>query len=132
MRAKTFGFLYITAQPPPSAAVAPPPLPATAALPAAASRAAVVPILKTGVKVITLAGDNEGATVKLSSSRNKGYSVEISDEEGNSNQNPGVGFEINSSVQGVNNSILYNSSLTHQSPGVHLTVYSKANGACHQ
>ena len=85
-----------------------------------------------GVKVITLADDNEGATMKLSSSRKKGNSVEISDEEGNSNQNPGVGFVINSNVQDVNNSILYNSSLTHHSPGVHLSVYRKANGATNE
>ncbi|KAM7474483.1 hypothetical protein LguiB_021726 [Lonicera macranthoides] len=242
-RSTTFGqnlWLPITAQPPPSAAVAPPPLSATAAPPAAAPRAAVVPVIPSssvpplfqprifstpksplpnshvpklvspspkpspppssfqaslgvsitapttittappttpnsfpkinkshpsntpsqsprtspislppsppceinkkhysdskdsGVMVITLAGDNEGATVKLSSSRKKGYSVEISDKEGNSNQNPGVGFEINSSVQGVKNSTLHNSSLTHHSPGVHLSVYSKANGATNE
>lgn len=85
-----------------------------------------------GVRVITLAGDNKGATMKLSSSRKKGNSVEISDEEGNSNQIPGVGFVINNNVQGVNNSVLYNSSLTHHSPGVHLSVYRKANGATNE
>ncbi|KAM7493385.1 hypothetical protein LguiB_027994 [Lonicera macranthoides] len=82
-----------------------------------------------GAKVITLAGNNEGATMKLSFSREKGNSIEISDDKGNSNQNPGVGFVINSNVQGVNNSILCYSSLTHHSPGVHLSVNRKANDA---
>ncbi|KAM7490504.1 hypothetical protein LguiA_033425 [Lonicera macranthoides] len=85
-----------------------------------------------GAKIITLAGDNEGATMKLSS-RKKGNSIEISDDEGNSNQNPGVGFVINSNLQSVKNSILCcNSSLTHHSPGVHLSVNRKANGATNE
>ncbi|KAM7490501.1 hypothetical protein LguiA_033422 [Lonicera macranthoides] len=88
--------------------------------------------IDSGAKVITLGGDNDGATMKLSS-RKKGNSVEISDDEGNSNQNPGVGFAINSNVQGVNNSILCcNSSLTNHSPGVHLSVNRKANGATNE
>ncbi|KAM7490502.1 hypothetical protein LguiA_033423 [Lonicera macranthoides] len=85
-----------------------------------------------GAKVITLAGNNEGATMKLSSSRKKGNSIEISDDEGNSNQNPGVGFVINSNVQGANNSILCYSSLTNHSPGIHLSVNRKANGAANE
>ncbi|KAM7490505.1 hypothetical protein LguiA_033426 [Lonicera macranthoides] len=85
-----------------------------------------------GMKVITLAGDNDRATTKLSSSRKNGNSVEISDDEENSHQNPGVRFVINSNVQGVNNSILCYSSLTHHSPGVHLSVNKMVNGATNE
>ncbi|KAK9279045.1 hypothetical protein L1049_012720 [Liquidambar formosana] len=41
---------------------------------------------------------------------------------------PPVRTYINSNVQGVNNSILYNSSFTHHDPGVHLVLPRKPTG----
>lgn len=35
---------------------------------------------------------------------------------------------VNSNVQGVNNSIVYNSTYNNRDPGVHLSVYRKGNG----
>nr|XP_011468907.1 PREDICTED: pollen-specific leucine-rich repeat extensin-like protein 1 [Fragaria vesca subsp. vesca] len=46
---------------------------------------------------------------------------------GNSSQLPLSSF-TNSNVQGINNSILYNSSCTHHDPGVHLALTRKPNG----
>ncbi|CAA2986387.1 Hypothetical predicted protein [Olea europaea subsp. europaea] len=111
---------------------------------------------KLGMSMITLAGDNKGAVMELSPSRNKNYSItnpqslhkngnlakpegekSSSHEEGRSNkeknkkamamQSPPTTAYVNSNVQGVNNSIFFNSSSTHQNPGVHLSINRKAN-----
>ncbi|KAI6701801.1 hypothetical protein NL676_010937 [Syzygium grande] len=45
---------------------------------------------------------------------------------------PPISAFMNSNVQGVNNSIIYNSSCTHHDPGVHLALSRKpSNGALH-
>ncbi|KAL8136350.1 hypothetical protein V2J09_002351 [Rumex salicifolius] len=58
----------------------------------------------------------------------------IKDREGNetSSRLPMSGY-VNSNVQGINNSILYNSSFTHHDPGVHFSVSRKKpiNGKAH-
>lgn len=97
------------------------------------------------VSVITLAGENRGASMQLGSdSSRKGGAVHIhrgyklkpdesdettTDEEGSSKQRSkdAKGKEdqasesyINSNVQGINNSITLDSSITEGSPGVHV------------
>ncbi|XP_052194276.1 lysine-rich arabinogalactan protein 19-like [Diospyros lotus] len=44
------------------------------------------------------------------------------------NSSPPMSAFMNSNVQGVNNSILYNCSYRHHDPGVHCSLYQKANG----
>lgn len=118
-----------------------------------------------GIRVITIAGENRGASMELihSPNRNKhegtgdphylykkgnpktrthgsgseGYSS--SDKEGNPKDKSQKGKGItsssvpinafmNSNVQSINNSILYNTSCTHHDPGVHLALSRKPSG----
>ncbi|KAL4584307.1 hypothetical protein LXL04_008903 [Taraxacum kok-saghyz] len=92
--------------------------------------------------IITLAGDNKGATMHLGPDANKrvgpidihrGYKLDaIINGEGSSNgkksQRDSKASEdqeskaiVNSNIQGVNNSIMFNSSVTERNPGVHLS-----------
>jgi len=78
----------------------------------------------TGVRIITLAGQNYGATMNL-----PGSAKNLIDEgEGGqresviSSNHTTINIYINNNVQGVNNSILYNSSCELRDPGVHLNV----------
>jgi hypothetical protein len=113
-----------------------------------------------GMRVITIAGENKGASMELIHSPNKhdphylhkkgnpksgtrgsdqSESYSSSDKEGNpkkdksaqkgkaTNSVPMNAF-MNSNVQSINNSILYNSSLTHHDPGVHLALSRKPSG----
>ncbi|GLJ19484.1 hypothetical protein SUGI_0351900 [Cryptomeria japonica] len=93
-----------------------------------------------GVRVITLAGENRGATMDLGSeSRNnaiydsqrmghKDSTTNEKDENGKGSHSPStataspVNAYVNSNVQGANNSILYNSTCAHRDPGVRLTL----------
>ncbi|KAL3743911.1 hypothetical protein ACJRO7_019073 [Eucalyptus globulus] len=120
-----------------------------------------------GMKVITIAGENKGATMELTrspkhppphhlkaspTSKSNGQESRISTLPGSSSSDEGDGkmkkkdkshqwkFStsppmsafMNSNVQGVNNSILYNSSCNHHDPGVHLALSRKpSNGALH-
>ncbi|KAK8588097.1 hypothetical protein V6N13_087045 [Hibiscus sabdariffa] len=108
-----------------------------------------------GMRVITIAGENKGAFMELiksphrngfqgsphrlqktvtgSSDGSEYQSYSSSGEEGDhkmkgksngSNSLPMNAF-MNSNVQGVNNSIVYNSSCTHHDPGVHLSLHRK-------
>ncbi|GMI98475.1 hypothetical protein HRI_003516800 [Hibiscus trionum] len=109
-----------------------------------------------GMRVITIAGENKGAFMELiksphrngfkgsphrlqktvvsgSSDGSEYHSYSSSGEEGDqklkgksngSNTMPMNAF-MNSNVQGVNNSIVYNSSCTHHDPGVHLSLHRK-------
>ncbi|KAK8565668.1 hypothetical protein V6N13_020750 [Hibiscus sabdariffa] len=109
----------------------------------------------TGMRVITIAGENKGAFMELIKSPHRNgfqgsphrlqktvtgssddsayHSYSSSGEEGDrkmkgksngSNTMPMNAF-MNSNVQGVNNSIVYNSSCTHHDPGVHLSLHRK-------
>ncbi|KAL2486037.1 Uncharacterized protein Adt_30793 [Abeliophyllum distichum] len=110
---------------------------------------------KMGMSVITLAGENKGAVMELSPHK-KNHSTtnphslhknthytklwnegekSSSDEEGRSKNNKATAMQsppmtayVNSNVQGVNNSIFFNGSSTHQNPGVHLSINRKSNG----
>ncbi|KAE8698015.1 hypothetical protein F3Y22_tig00110607pilonHSYRG00324 [Hibiscus syriacus] len=106
-----------------------------------------------GMRVITIAGENKGAFMELIKSPHRNgfqnsphrlqktatgssdeyHSYSSSGEEGDrktkgknigSNTMPMNAF-MNSNVQGVNNSIVYNSSCTHHDPGVHLSLHRK-------
>lgn len=109
-----------------------------------------------GMRVITLAGENKGALMELTTSRKKTYSHSLqknknaeagiisssgyqsnseSGEDGKSNDKeaktmqqsqPMTAF-LNSNVQGVNNSILYNATCRYNDPGIHLSLTRKAN-----
>ncbi|KAG2720606.1 hypothetical protein I3760_02G043400 [Carya illinoinensis] len=107
-----------------------------------------------GMRVITIAGENKGAFMELIRSPKKHEAVaykkgnhktqsnasqsEItsgSDKEGNPEKEKGqngketgskpISAFMNSNVQSVNNSLIYNSSCTHHDPGVHLSLSRK-------
>ncbi|OMO64239.1 hypothetical protein CCACVL1_21910 [Corchorus capsularis] len=118
-----------------------------------------------GMRVITIAGENKGAVMELISSPQRNgfqgggnlreqrranfartgsdasdyhsYSSSSSSEEGRDRKSrdksktsktmPMNAF-MNSNVQGVNNSIVFNSSCTHHDPGVHLSLHRKPFG----
>eukprot|EP00258_Populus_trichocarpa_P034019 XP_024450038.1 extensin [Populus trichocarpa] len=111
-----------------------------------------------GMKVITIAGENKGAFMEVIRSPKKQVfegtshflhkkgnpksegSDSSSSEEGNSkkkDKNPNgkamgpspLSSFMNSNVQGVNNSIVYNSSCSHHDPGVHVALSRKPAGA---
>ncbi|XP_059636124.1 uncharacterized protein LOC132278346 [Cornus florida] len=105
-----------------------------------------------GKRVITIAGENRGAIMELSPSRKKHDIVgnpnglhkkggnptasisECEKSERESNEEGKSALKttfMNSNVQGVNDSILYNSFFTHHDPGVRLCVFGKANGGGH-
>eukprot|EP01018_Ginkgo_biloba_P012905 Gb_06276 [translate_table: standard] len=91
-----------------------------------------------GVRVITLAGNNDGASMSMGSGwldqddhNESGFTISSnSDEVGDDNSTKKMRQErrgsvksiVNSNVQGVNNSILFNSSCTDRDPGVHLDL----------
>lgn len=99
---------------------------------------------KTPVNVITLAGDNRGASMQLGSdSSTKGGRIHIhrgykinpdesadatTDGEGRRSkdaqaiEDQTVAAYVNCNVQGINNSISYNSSITERNPGVHMSI----------
>ncbi|XP_059650322.1 vegetative cell wall protein gp1-like [Cornus florida] len=93
-----------------------------------------------GVRVITIAGENRGAIMELGhrgllrdgkkserNSNDEGINIKMEDKPDKMVRPLKTAF-INSNVQGVNNSILLDSSFTHRDPGVHLSLSSKANG----
>lgn len=98
-----------------------------------------------GSRVVTLAGENKGAIMELSPSRkkngswsNRGHKLEEGISKKKDEKHKGWGTEtvpmdafVNCNVQGVNNSILYNCSCTHNDPGVHLALSKKTNGGGH-
>ncbi|KAA8530125.1 hypothetical protein F0562_004834 [Nyssa sinensis] len=102
-----------------------------------------------GMRVITIAGENKGAIMDLSPSNKKyGFGgnphiIQMKDnpsnedgklkmkDNGNKTTLPRMAAFINSNVQGVNNSIIYNCSVTHSDPGVHLSLPTKARGDGH-
>lgn len=107
-----------------------------------------------GMRIITLAGENKGAVMDLSSpsrrkltgtyndNNNRGKKIngsrvmdedarlKMKEEENGKNgmmkKQPMDAF-VNSNVQGVNNSILYNCAYTNRDPGVHLSVSRNGN-----
>ncbi|KAF8108496.1 hypothetical protein N665_0108s0033 [Sinapis alba] len=82
--------------------------------------------------VITISGENKGAVMEIQRSPSKTQGIKKENRSNNSkkhNDNSGGhlpmdGF-VNSNVQIVNGSVVYNSSETHHDPGVHLSLYWK-------
>ncbi|KAL6322310.1 hypothetical protein AAG906_005282 [Vitis piasezkii] len=84
------------------------------------------------MEVITVAGDNKGAIMELSlaSSNKLGSDTSGNYEEKSKKMDktenkmgtpsPPMSAFVNSNVQAINNSILFNTSLTHHDPGVHV------------
>uniref|UniRef100_A0A803M3C0 Vegetative cell wall protein gp1-like n=2 Tax=Chenopodium quinoa TaxID=63459 RepID=A0A803M3C0_CHEQI len=108
-----------------------------------------------GVRIITITGENKGAIMELGrgsaldnphKAKNDGVISEgnfsgkedMSKLKGKGHNNattkPGVPMHAytNSNVQGINSSIVFNSTCTHNDPGVHLSVNRKPlNGHSH-
>lgn len=103
-----------------------------------------------GTRIITIAGENKGAIMELNPSRTttkfgnikKGSPRPWNDDEKSGSNSGDIAKEknqkampspmtafMNSNVQGVNNSILYNCSTTHHDPGVHFSVSRKPDGS---
>ncbi|MBA0755566.1 hypothetical protein Gogos_020193 [Gossypium gossypioides] len=94
-----------------------------------------------GMRIITITGDNKGAFMKMFQSPHK--NVFQGQKKANSSSGSGEAADgkmkakrnlsktmptnafINSNVQGINNSIVYNSSCTQHDPGVHLALNTK-------
>ncbi|WOH00748.1 hypothetical protein DCAR_0520122 [Daucus carota subsp. sativus] len=97
------------------------------------------------VSVITLVGENKGATMQIGSQKegtvhiHRGYklnpderaeatsegdksSVDKRPEEANTKEDQMTKAYMNSNCQGINNSIVFKSSITERNPGVHLTL----------
>ncbi|KAL7605066.1 hypothetical protein Lser_V15G18705 [Lactuca serriola] len=90
--------------------------------------------------VITLAGDNKGASMHLGSDTKKKGAIDIqrgyklddiingeggskgnkSPRESKASEDEEMKAIVNSNIQGINNSIMFNSSVTERNPGVHL------------
>lgn len=87
-------------------------------------------------RIITIAGENKGAIMDLTPFGNNNKfgkkdnpTASSSDGDKNKNQKSLMTTAlINSNVQGVNNSILYNCSTTHHDPGIHLSLSTKPTG----
>ncbi|GFY93524.1 hypothetical protein Acr_08g0019200 [Actinidia rufa] len=112
-----------------------------------------------GMRVITIAGENKGAIMELSPNSHRKHEFggnpnpnqsahkignprtmsdgEKSGSESSKNQkaravsSTPMNAIMNSNVQGVNDSILYNCSCTLHDPGVHLSLSRKSNGGGH-
>ncbi|KAL8198048.1 hypothetical protein R6Q57_027481 [Mikania cordata] len=99
----------------------------------------------TRVRIITIAGENQGAIMDLTpfskktrgnikkdnpALSNDGDSKSGNDSEGKKKnlKSKTLRAIMNSNVQGVNNSILYNCSTSHHDPGVHLSLLRKPSG----
>uniref|UniRef100_A0A803KZS5 Vegetative cell wall protein gp1-like n=2 Tax=Chenopodium quinoa TaxID=63459 RepID=A0A803KZS5_CHEQI len=108
-----------------------------------------------GVRIITITGENKGAIMELGrgsalnnphKARSDGVISEVNYNgkedmsklkgkgHNNATTKPGVPMHayMNSNVQGINSSIVFNSTCTHNDPGVHLSVTRKPlNGHSH-
>ncbi|XP_039046148.1 proteoglycan 4-like [Hibiscus syriacus] len=95
-----------------------------------------------GMRILTITGDNKGAFMEINQSSHhkngsqgtpfrleNSNSIEAGDRKmkakSNSSKTMPMNAFINSNVQGINNSIMYNSSCVCHDPGVHLTLYTK-------
>lgn len=88
-----------------------------------------------GMRIITIAGDNKGAVMEMGSWATKHHHYHqgnVEEGKGKSSQKnhenekgmiemPVKAF-MNSNVQGVNNSLLYETFCSHNDPGVHLSL----------
>ncbi|XP_042040603.1 extensin-like [Salvia splendens] len=94
-----------------------------------------------GMRVITITGENRGALMEITSSNKKkhphgtAYTLANDTTSDHKDKNsvgpsqPPMATFLNSNVQGVNNSIVFNSSCHHNDPGIHLNLVRKLNGS---
>ncbi|XP_047979041.1 extensin-like [Salvia hispanica] len=94
-----------------------------------------------GMRVITITGENRGALMEITSSNKKKHphgtaytlandtTSDHKDKNSVGQSQPPMTTFLNSNVQGVNNSIVFNSSCHHNDPGIHLTLVRKLNGS---
>ncbi|XP_042032301.1 vegetative cell wall protein gp1-like [Salvia splendens] len=94
-----------------------------------------------GMRVITIAGENRGALMEINSSNKKKHphgtaytlandtTSDHKDKNSVGQSQPPMETYLNSNVQGVNNSIVFNSSCHHNDPGIHLTLVRKLRGS---
>ncbi|KAI3787429.1 hypothetical protein L1987_41891 [Smallanthus sonchifolius] len=96
-----------------------------------------------GKNIITIAGENKGAIMNITPFSDKQHNFgnnrhkpttsnngETDSEAKNKNQNSDSLLKtsfLNSNVQGVNNSIIFNCSISHHDPGIHLTLSTKSD-----
>lgn len=73
-------------------------------------------------------GNEWGSHSSSSSSGEEGNPKKDKSHKERSMLSPPMSTFMNSNVQGVNNSIVYNSSCTHHDPGVHLAMSRKPSG----
>ncbi|XP_072992798.1 uncharacterized protein [Typha latifolia] len=71
------------------------------------------------MNMITLAGENTGASMIIGDPRNNEML------NSGSRKGPGMGASVNSNVQSINNSTLHDSSCSARNPGVHVEIKSK-------
>nr|XP_043616309.1 vegetative cell wall protein gp1-like [Erigeron canadensis] len=69
--------------------------------------------------IITLAGENNGASMHLASDSSIKPDSKLGDHYNNQETTKAI---LNSNAQGVNNSMMFNSSATERNPGVHLRI----------
>jgi len=85
-----------------------------------------------GVRVITISGENRGAYMQITRSHKKKPFQKTGNSDGEKvrtlSSPPNRALYGNSNVQCVNNSMLFNTSLSHHEPGVHLVVPKKPFG----
>ncbi|KAJ1378376.1 hypothetical protein SESBI_47908 [Sesbania bispinosa] len=88
-----------------------------------------------GTRVITISGENKGASMEIMQSRKKpSYVHKMDNESENGNEkvrrrpNPMRGVYMNSNVQCVNNSLMLDSCCSHHDPGV--ARNSLSQGTC--
>ena len=74
--------------------------------------------------------ESNSSSSSSSSSGEEGNSKKDSSSKANKAKNGSLPLSafMNSNVQGINNSIMYNSSCAHHDPGVHLALTRKPNG----
>ncbi|KAG1366291.1 hypothetical protein COCNU_13G000810 [Cocos nucifera] len=96
---------------------------------------------ESAVSIVTLAGENNGATMFVGHETTKKESVlhinkkaeassgdkDVQKQMSNhtDGENPAIAASINSNVQGINNSLLHESSCSEEDPGVHLVLSIK-------
>ncbi|KAL9245434.1 hypothetical protein vseg_019092 [Gypsophila vaccaria] len=95
-----------------------------------------------GMRVITISGENRGAVMELGHSRGTHGSHHKLGNEASSKTKDGGNTSkakpstpthafMNSNVQGVNSSIVFNSTISHHDPGVHLSLSRKPGKGGH-
>lgn len=81
-------------------------------------------------RVVGSDGKNAARSSSSSSSdSDDGKAKKDMSQKGKANNGLPMTAFMNSNVQGINNSIMYNSSCTHHDPGVHLALTRKPNGS---